>query len=159
MNFKQNHVSTFNTFFMKNYIFIILLLVAFSSCENKKEVTVKTPKKEKLIMYKPSEMTILMREMFEFQEDSKNKIEKGELPLNFPEKFKTIHSAKLSDQFEHDASFKGFTNLYYQNIKSLDNSTKEDARENFNAAIQTCIACHETTCSGPIPRIKKLLIN
>lgn len=142
---------------MKKYIYI-LILIFLSSCEEKKEEVKKVTQKEELVMYVPSEMTTLMREMFEFQEDSKKHIEKGELPLDFPEKFKKIHSAELSGQFEHDDSFKGFTNVYYQNIESLSNSTKENAKENFNIAIQTCIACHETTCHGPIPRIKKLLI-
>ena len=138
------------------FIFLGALLV---SCNTEpKKLEVKQEKKEELVMYVPSEMTVLMREMFEFQEKSKKQIEKGELPIKFPEKFKKIHSAELSNQFEHDKSFIAFTNMYYQNIKKLDNSTKENAKQNFNTAIQTCIACHETTCHGPIVRIKKLLI-
>ena len=109
-------------------------------------------------MYVPSEMTVLMREMFEFQEKSKKQIENGELPLDFPEKFRKIHTAKLSDQFEHDASFQGFTKTYFNDIETLGKSTKADAKTNFNKAINTCIACHETTCHGPIVRIKKLVI-
>ncbi len=109
-------------------------------------------------MYQPSEMTKLMREMYLFQEKSKKQIENGELPLDFPEKFKKIHTAELSDQFEHDKSFQNFTNLYFKNIDRLNNSTKENAKKDFNIAIQSCIACHQTTCTGPIPRIKKLLI-
>ena len=80
------------------------------------------------------------------------------MPLNFPDKFKKIHSAKLSNDFTHDESFEGFTNLYYQKIDALNKSTKQNTKQNFNATIQTCVACHETTCTGPIPRIKKLLI-
>ncbi len=109
-------------------------------------------------MYQPSEMTKLMREMYLFQEKSKKQIEKGELPLDFPEKFKKIHTAKLSNQFEHDASFQNFATLYLKNIYRLQNSTKEDVKKNFNIAIQSCIACHQTTCTGPIKRIKKLVI-
>ena len=109
-------------------------------------------------MYQPSEMTELMREMYFFQEKSKKQIENGELPLDFPEKFKKIHTAELSDQFEHDKSFQNFTNLYFKNIDRLNNSTKESAKKDFNIAIRSCIACHQTTCTGPIPRIKKLLI-
>ena len=142
---------------MKKAIFILLLIV-LSSCEKKKEEITKTPKKEKFVMYQASEMTTLMREMYDFQEESKKQIEKGELPLDFPEKYKKIHSAQLSDDFEHDESFKGFTNLYYQNIENLYSSNEKNVKGNFNKAINTCVACHETTCTGPIPRIKKLLI-
>ncbi len=139
---------------MKKTILILSLIFAFISCEKPKG----KEQKEEMIMYVPSEMTVLMREMFEFKEKSKQQIENGELPLNFPEKFKKIHSAELSDQFERDASFKGYTNLYFQDIERLDNSTIETAKKNFNLAINTCIACHNTTCHGPITRIKKLLI-
>ena len=137
-------------------LFIFLLGMVLFSCNT--ETSKKEKKKEKLVMYVPSEMTTLMREMADFQEKSKKQIENGELPLSFPEKYKGIHTAELSDQFEHDASFKAFTDIYYKNIENLDNSTKENAKQNFNTTIQTCIACHETTCHGPISRIKKMLI-
>ena len=146
---------------MKAKLVILLFGLVFISCNSEKKEVQKEAKKdtkEALIMYVPSEMTVLMREMYTFQEKSKKQIIKGELPLDFPDKFMKIHTSKLSDDFEHDASFKGFTNMYYQNIKNLKNSTKDNAKQNFNTAIQTCIACHETTCTGPIPRIKKLLI-
>ena len=143
---------------MKKYILIIISLFVFSSCENKKEVIKESPKKEKLVMYKPSEMTLLMRAMYDFQENSKKQIEKGELPLDFPEKFKQIHTTQLSNDFEHDESFRGFTDLYYSNIQTLYNSDKDNVKKYFNNTINSCVACHETTCTGPIPRIKKLLI-
>ncbi len=144
---------------MKFKIAFVLLGVFLISCKKevkKEENFIK--KKEALVMYEPSEMTVLMREMAAFQEASKKQIENGELPLDFPEKYTKIHAAKLSDQFEHDDSFKSFTDLYYQNIKTLGSSTKENAKLNFNKTIASCVACHETTCHGPIPRIKKLLI-
>lgn len=143
---------------MRNLILFFPLLIFLFSCNHKEKKETITPKKEKLVMYQPSEMTNLMREMYLFQEKSKKQIEKGELPLDFPEKFKKIHSAKLSGQFEHDASFQNFATLYLKNIDRLQNSTKEDAKKNFNIAIQSCIACHKTTCTGPIKRIKKLVI-
>lgn len=143
---------------MKTKLILLILGFIIISCNSEKKEVIKEAK-EVLVMYDPSEMTTLMREMYEFQEDSKNQILKGELPLDFPEKFMKIHQTKLSDDFEHDASFKGFTNMYYQDIKNLGNSTKENAKQNFNKAIQSCVACHETTCTGPIPRIQKLLIN
>ncbi|MEE9350286.1 MAG: hypothetical protein V3U80_09590 [Flavobacteriaceae bacterium] len=136
------------------YILVLISVTTFS-CDKK---SVSSTEKEELVMYIPSEMTVLMRDMFEFQEDSKKQIENGELPLDFPEKFKKIHSAKLSDQFERDDSFKAFTDIYYTNIKTLGESNKQNAKSHFNMVVQSCIACHETTCHGPITRIKKLLI-
>lgn len=135
--------------------FILLFGFVLISCHSNKAESIQ---KEEMVMYQPSEMTLLMREMFEFQEQSKKQIEKGELPLDFPEKFKKIHTAELTDQFEHDVSFQNFTKAYFRDIEDLGNSTKENVKTNFNKAINTCIACHQTTCDGPITRIKKLLI-
>ncbi len=141
-----------------NFLFFIVLISLFG-CEIKKEDMNKQKEvKEEFVMYTPSEMTLLMRDMFVFQEASKKLIEKGALPKKFPERFKQIHTAELSDQFTHNTSFQNFTNLYFRNIENLDNSTKESVKNNFNIAIQSCIACHKTTCTGPITRIKKLLI-
>ena len=42
-------------------------------------------------------------------------------------------------------------------IKVFETS-KDSLVSKHNNAINSCIACHETTCVGPIPRIKKLLI-
>ncbi len=145
---------------MKNLVFAFFTIgfLLFGCETKKKEKIIPADKKEELVMYQPSEMTLLMREMFAFQEASKKQIENGELPKDFPERFKKIHTAKLSNQFTHDKSFQNFTDLYYKNIENLANSTKKDAKKNFNIAINSCIACHKTTCTGPIVRIKKLLI-
>jgi cytochrome c553 len=45
-----------------------------------------------------------------------------------------------------------------KNIEDLNASNKNNVKQNFNTTIETCIACHKTTCTGPIPRIEKLLI-
>ena len=140
---------------IKRILFLVVIILTLISCNKEKS---KKVDKETLVMYEPSEMTVLMREMFLFQETSKKMIEKGELPLDFPKKFKKIHTAELSDQFEHDDSFKDFTKLYFLNIENLEKSTTKNAKENFNIAINSCIACHKTTCTGPITRIRKLII-
>jgi cytochrome c553 len=142
-----------------HHIFLMLIFL-FTSCQSKKqeENLTNSNKKEKLVMYQASEMTKLMREMYLFEEKSKKQITNGELPLSFPEKFLKIHTAKLSSDFERDESFKSFTKAFVTNIENLGTSNKNNAKQNFNTAINTCIACHKTTCTGPIPRIKKLLI-
>jgi hypothetical protein len=144
--------------FYKISIAIVIFVISFSCNTEKKDAIIKV-KKEELVMYQPSETTLLMREMFDFNLESKKRIEKGELPQDFPEKFLKIHSSKLSSNFERDESFKNFTKLFFSNIENLDKSNQQNVKENFNLAINTCIACHTTTCTGPISRIKKLRIN
>ena len=144
---------------MKKLLFIITL-IAFFSCEKaEKKQEVKTNKKEELIMYEPSEMTVLMRDMILYQKEVKKKIQNNEIPKALPEKYFGMHEAELSQDFERDDSFKNFTKAFFANANKVSSAkTPEEVKNNFNTMVNTCIACHETTCHGPIVRIEKLLI-
>ena len=49
---------------------------------------------------------------------------------------------------------------YIDNVRAIYDSTSTIPLKNrYNNAINSCISCHTTECTGPIPRIKKLLIN
>ncbi len=145
---------------MKHFFSLILVAFLFSCTkETKKEPISKTPKTVELKMYKPSEMALLMEEMFQANMKVKKQIQAGELPDSFPERFKNIHKAVLTDPNDRTASFKTFSDNYLNNLASVYTaSTASDAKTRFNNTINACVACHQTTCTGPIPRIKKLLI-
>ena len=40
----------------------------------------------------------------------------------------------------------------------VDTLSNIELKERYNTAINNCLACHKTECTGPIPKIKKLLI-
>lgn len=145
---------------MKKILIIFIVLLTFSCSEkSKKEVIESTQAKEEMKMYKPSEMALLMEEMYQANEKVKNQIKNGQIPDTFPEKFKNIHKAVLTDPNDRTASFETFSTNYLENLASVYKATNtQDAKERFNNTINTCVACHQTTCTGPIPRIKKLLI-
>jgi len=138
---------------MKKIIFILGLVLVFS-CNN----TSKNEKKEELVMYVPSELTVLMEEIYKENELVKSQVEKGEIPTKFPDKFLKIHTAQMTDRFERDDSFKIFAENFINNQQSIYTSTPQNVKMNYNNTINACVACHKTTCTGPIPRIKKLLI-
>ncbi|WP_196885535.1 hypothetical protein [Aureivirga sp. CE67] len=145
---------------MKYVLQILLVSLLFISC---KEEVKKEPMSEESLsefeMYQPSDMALLMRNMLDKHKVLKEKIEKGKLPTVFPKVYQNIHTATLTDPSDKDDEFDSFAKLYIENEKNLyENSTKENVKENYNAAVQSCIACHQRKCSGPIPRIKKLLI-
>ncbi len=137
----------------KNLLFL-LVLVAFGCKETKEE-----PKEKKeLIMAKTSEMAQLMNEMYAYNESIKQQIIDGGFDNSFPEKFKNIHSAVLTDPNDRDESFESFSKLFLEAQQAVFESQSEDLTANYNKAINACISCHEVKCVGPIPRIKKLLI-
>ncbi|TDQ30270.1 acetolactate decarboxylase [Tenacibaculum caenipelagi] len=138
---------------MRSVFGVLLMSLLFFFC--KKEL--KQPKEE-LIMYQSSEMAALMNAMYEGNMTIKNKILEGESIGDFPETYLNIHNAVLTDPADRNASFEAFSKLYIQNMQQVYTGAKDSLKENFNKTINSCIACHQTTCTGPIPRIKKLLI-
>lgn len=144
---------------MMRYTLLILSLFLFAcNTQPKQEPTVAKPA-EKMQMYQPSEMALLMEEMYQANMKVKNQIKAGELPKSFPEKFKNIHKAVLTDPSDRTASFESFSKNYLDNLASVYTAANATAaKTRFNNTVNACVACHQTTCTGPIPRIKKLLI-
>lgn len=96
--------------------------------------------------------------MYETNAQNKQLIINGKQPKEFPEEFLRIHTAKLTDSSDRNASFEAFSDIYLNNMKQVFQSSQESLTEKHNRTINSCIACHKTTCIGPIPKIKKLLI-
>ncbi len=142
--------------------FISLLVIVLTGCNSStnKDVVVEneeTPNKE-LIMVEPSEMANLMNEMYAFNEAIKQQILNGELNTSYSTRFDNIHSAVLTDPSDRDLNFESFSKLFIESQKALFEAPKEELVMRYNNAINACISCHNVKCSGPIPRIKKLLI-
>lgn len=48
--------------------------------------------------------------------------------------------------------------LFQEAHKALINSEPEKQKEMYNLYINKCINCHENFCSGPLKRIRKLVL-
>jgi len=141
---------------------ILLLLVLLVSCTSseEKETTKEVNKKFVPDMYVASEMTLLMRSMYDVNEEFKKEILAGKSPEEFPKDFLKIFTAKLTDDKPYNDTFKAFSKVYIDNERAIfDTNSEIPIKERYNNAINTCISCHTTECVGPIPRIEKLLIN
>lgn len=140
---------------MKKIIFICSLFFLLG-CEANKEQKVNIEPQGNF--YKQSEMAALMLLMYETNAQNKQLIINGKQPKEFPEEFLRIHTAKLTDSSDRNASFEAFSDIYLNNMKQVFQSSQESLTEKHNRTINSCIACHKTTCIGPIPKIRKLLI-
>jgi hypothetical protein len=136
--------------------FFIICLVVLSCNSTTKNQEVK---KEKPLMYEPSEMALLMRQIYEVNKVAKAQIIGKETLQSFPEKFMTIHSAVLTDSTDRDTEFDVLAEQFVNYQKSTFSSSSDSTVYYFNKSINTCITCHKTRCTGPIPKIKKLLIH
>jgi len=135
--------------------FIVCLILLSCNLNNKNE----KGDDKTLMMYQPSEMALLMRQMYEFNKVVKKQIIHKDSLLPFPEEFLTIHSAVLTDPSERDIEFDSLAKQFVYQQKSTFSSSLDSTAYYFNQSVNTCIACHETRCTGPIPKIKKLLIH
>lgn len=138
-------------------LFILFSICAFaftlSFCSESK-------KEEKHEPQKVSELAQLMRTMYDDGEQMKAAIEKGELPPDFREKFKKMHTAIPTEPLSNKPAFDAFANQYLAIIDSVYSAPNAEIRKkNYNAMVTQCVSCHEVYCPGPIKRIKKLTLN
>lgn len=150
---------------MNKFFYILLTLVFFASCEEKKKVIEDIPTEIKKVektafeMYEVSEMTALMERFYVNNQTIKKKILNGETDFGeFPEDYLTIHSAVLTDPTDRDDFFGEYSKKFLE-AQSLVYSDDSNKKKNFNSMVNACIECHKVKCSGPIERIKKLYID
>ncbi|APX99671.1 hypothetical protein [Lacinutrix venerupis] len=144
---------------MKHLLCILSLALVFS-CDSKVKENEKSVSNKKVYdMYEPSEMANLMNAFYAENEKIKAEILAGDTLGEFPLDFMKIHTAELSDFKKRNDKFKAYSQLYINAEQEVFNSeSKIPIEDRFNNAIGVCISCHQTECTGPIPRIKKLLI-
>ncbi len=144
---------------MKKSSILFLFLILFS-CKEKQQkkavITCDVP--EQFQMYKTSEMAGLMRQMVEDHTQLKYKIQKGEAIGKFNENYLKLHTATLTDSTDRNASFTTFSKAFIKMQKEIFEAPASKRKASYNMAVNLCIACHQEHCTGPIPRIKKLLI-
>ncbi|WP_055445476.1 hypothetical protein [Lacinutrix himadriensis] len=142
---------------MKHLLWFFCLAFLLS-CNTKTKQEENTEKKV-YDMYEPSEMAILMNQMYAHNLKIKNEIIAGKIPTEFPQDFLNIHTAELSDFKSRSERFQAFSTLFVTAEKDVFNTESNiPIEDRFNNAVGLCISCHQTECTGPIPRIKKLLI-
>lgn len=136
----------------KNILFFGLILIVLS-CVNKKK-----QEKEPFIMYETSELSKMMEEMYVFNDSIKQQIINKESLSSLPFDLEQLHKAEMTNRFERDDNFNKFAEVFKNYQLQLYSTSKDSLKTVYNNTINTCIACHQNSCTGPIPRIKKLLI-
>jgi hypothetical protein len=146
---------------LKRLGFIVVFTLIFScnsSEKTEKKVTI-VDGKDKYEVYQGSEMAHLMRGMHAFNLQLKKEVESGEVTTDFPEAFLKIHSAEFSESKSRTETFDHYSGQFIEAQKLIfEEDSLVPLSERYNNAINLCLSCHKTECTGPIPKIKKLLI-
>ena len=149
---------------MQKFFLYSIAIVALVSCkqaeENKAEDTVANNKEEgnePFQLYQMSEMASFMEEMYAEHQVLKEQILNGETPDSLSYNLLNLHTATMTDSSDYDERFKNMAKVFAEYEEKIV-SDPANAKANYNQAVQLCISCHQLKCTGPIPRIKKLLI-
>lgn len=141
----------------KNLVLVIsLMLLAIFSLSNCAEK--QSCEKPTYTMAIDSELTLLMRDMYNYYDGIKSKVANGTLQEDI-EIFQEIHKAVATSP-EKSASdlYQAMATIYVQSAEKL-NSSKVNQKEAFNLMVDNCMNCHKQMCPGPMVRIKKLYLD
>lgn len=157
---------------MKKIIFAFFLLstlfVLINSCtnnENSNNNAVKTKDPQSTcnkptIMdpNMPKPMALMMRSMAANTDSMKAKILHGETldSLQFP--FIRFYLVEPTDKNVLEPMFFENAKIFQKAYTSLF-AHKNEQKKYYNLMINACINCHESYCSGPLRRIKKMPLN
>lgn len=104
-----------------------------------------------------SELAVLMRHMNQMVLMSRDSLAKG-VPTQFDlEIFEKMSTAVPSKPEMKDEAFFSYAAAMLASASTF-NSEPESRLEAHNNLVQTCLACHQTHCPGPMKRIRKLHI-
>ena len=134
-------------------IVVFCLIIFLSNCRDNKGKTGNA----RFTMREDSEMTLLMRDMFEYYDSLKVNIENGEIPEQI-RVFNEVHSA-VSTEPEKGKSelYQAMATVYKESADRLKNN-RTDMPKYFNQMIDNCMNCHQQMCPGPMVKIKKLYL-
>ncbi len=136
--------------------FLLLGMGVFIRCANEQ------PKAEDCKSSAPvnpngdSELAILMRKMTKHAEATKKALESGaELPA-FPSEVNSIDEATPTDPDKHNPGFFSGTKVYRAALDRLYKADKAGRAECYQQLLNSCAACHNVVCPGPLKKIGRL---
>src|SRR5690606_1418930 len=107
-----------------------------------------TEPKEALEMYEPSEMAMLMEQMYAHNLQLKQLISDNEKLGEHPIELNKIYTAHFTDPTDNDDFFQEKAQIYVELQTEIYES--ENPAEAYNKMVDACIQCHQVKCSGPI---------
>lgn len=133
----------------KIFVFCLMLSVIYLlSCSN---VDNKTSN--------DSEMTLLMREMFDDGMNIKAAVLEGRKP-EISNKAKELMSAHSTDpKVAMSEEFKIFAQSYLASVEALEEANSENISQQYEIMVTSCMNCHVKLCPGPMVKIKKLYLD
>ena len=103
-------------------------------------------------------MALMMRQMADNAQLMKAKLEAGEQLTAEAFPFIRFHLVEPTDPNVLQPQFYENARLFQEAHKAMVKAPAATQKELYTAYINQCINCHQTYCSGPLKRIRKLVL-
>lgn len=150
---------------MKLFFSFICILVLASCGQTNKEVvesgeqcSTDTSKRE-LGLGQASELAEFMRHMDKALASVKKSLKSGEVPHENLDFEAILRATPTKTGITDDADYQAYAMAFLANVGQMDQVPIDSLAIQHNLVINSCIACHNSFCTGPIARIKKHLVN
>lgn len=100
-----------------------------------------------------SELALLMRKIHIDAKLMRTEIKEGKVALIYDPSIEFIVSATPTKPNVQGQEYDAFARYYIQKVQDLVETNSE---EDYNKMVESCVACHQEFCPGPIKTIKKL---
>ncbi len=105
-----------------------------------------------------SELALTMRDMYESMAVMKYRIETEKQITKVPN-FDRLLTDTPTDEDMKNETFEGFAKAWLAHLNQMKTANMTNQVSKYKNLINTCIACHENSCPGPIVKIEKLNLN
>jgi hypothetical protein len=132
------------------YTTLLLLLLGFTSCKPD------APIQKDINPNGSSELALLMRHMFDDGMQMRADIMEGKKATTAIDHAK-IHTAAATQPEETETpTYKTFAAAYEAAVGDLNAAPAGEQRGPYTHVVNTCIQCHQSFCTGPIRKIRKM---
>jgi len=137
---------------MQRIFFLIFGTLLFFSCENveKEQVQALNPNGD-------SELALLMRKMETDLQEMKVQLRNGKSLGNIQD-YSALLTAQPTQESLKKPNFESFAKSFIGAAKALKAAEKDQQKAAYERLVETCYACHDDGCRGPLPRIEKLYL-
>lgn len=145
-------------------LFVFAVACSGDSAKDEKKDSAPAACKAPLNPNGDSELALLMREIANWNDTLKAKLEKnGSLSaeeLKAPADIRTILTAKRTDPNLDAKLFAQMASLYLGQVDQFTGSGNDAGQQvrNYNSMVKACVACHQNFCGGPLRRINKMFV-
>lgn len=133
---------------MLNKLLFVIISIAFVACQ--------APSKPEATKYpnESSELAQLMRDLADEMASAKKELNNGaHVKLSDYSSMATAEATK--PEVPKTTTYQQMTAGFLAQVNAF-NESENQSKAAYNSLINTCIACHENLCPGPIVRIEKL---